>query len=152
MEADFNKIIEIKEREAYRAMLFMEQIDQREKTLVFCASQLHALAVRDPHHQMKTSKEPNYCQRVTSDDGELGDQTCATFRTRKDHPDHPHHVQSFDRRDAPHIRNIVLCARSTRSSSSSRSSARHTTLRRKDYFTIYDFVKAYSTSAIGMGR
>ena len=53
-------------------MLFMEQIDQREKTLVFCATQDHALAVRDLINQLKTSKEPNYCQRVTADDGALG--------------------------------------------------------------------------------
>jgi len=45
-ETDFNKIIEIKEREAHRVKLFMDMIDQREKTLVFCASQAHALAVR----------------------------------------------------------------------------------------------------------
>ena len=42
-EADFNRIIEIKEREAYRVKLFMEQINQNEKTLVFCATQAHAL-------------------------------------------------------------------------------------------------------------
>ena len=71
-ETDFNKIIEIKEREAHRVKLFMEQIDQSEKTLVFCATQDHALAVRDLINQMKTSKDPNYCQRVTANDGELG--------------------------------------------------------------------------------
>src|SRR6266436_3714596 len=38
-EDDFNKIIEIKEREAHRVKLFMEQINQNEKTLVFCATQ-----------------------------------------------------------------------------------------------------------------
>lgn len=38
-EADFNRVIEIKERERYRVRLFMDMIDQREKTLVFCASQ-----------------------------------------------------------------------------------------------------------------
>src|SRR5674476_1409403 len=32
-EPDFNKIIEIKEREAHRVKLFMDQIDQKEKTL-----------------------------------------------------------------------------------------------------------------------
>ena len=37
-ETDFNKIIEIKEREAHRVKLFMEQINQNEKTLVFCAT------------------------------------------------------------------------------------------------------------------
>ena len=53
-EDDFNKIIEIKEREAHRVKLFMEQIIQKEKTLVFCATQDHALAVRDLVNQMKT--------------------------------------------------------------------------------------------------
>ena len=45
-EKDFNKIIEIKAREQHRVKLFMEQIDQREKTIVFCATQAHVLAVR----------------------------------------------------------------------------------------------------------
>jgi type I restriction enzyme R subunit len=45
-ESDFNKIIEIKAREAHRVKLFMEQINQKEKTLVFCATQDHALATR----------------------------------------------------------------------------------------------------------
>ncbi len=38
-EKDFNKTIKIREREAYRVKLFMEQINQSEKTLVFCATQ-----------------------------------------------------------------------------------------------------------------
>jgi type I restriction enzyme R subunit len=47
VESDFNRVIEIREREAHRVRLFMQMIDQREKTLVFCATQDHALAVRD---------------------------------------------------------------------------------------------------------
>ena len=53
-ESNFNKIIEIKERERKRVEIFMSQIDQREKTLVFCATQDHALAVRDLINQIKT--------------------------------------------------------------------------------------------------
>ena len=53
--------------EAYRVKLFMDQIDQREKTLVFCATQAHAALVRDLINQMKTSKDPNYCVRVTAE-------------------------------------------------------------------------------------
>jgi type I restriction enzyme, R subunit len=79
-ETDFNKIIEIKEREKKRVEIFMSQIDQREKTLVFCATQDHALAVRDLINQMKTSKEPNYCQRVTANDGTLGEQHLRDFQ------------------------------------------------------------------------
>jgi len=43
VEADFNRIIEIREREAYRVRIFMDQIASHEKTLVFCATQDHAL-------------------------------------------------------------------------------------------------------------
>jgi type I restriction enzyme R subunit len=51
------EVIEIKEREANRVRIFMEQINQNEKTLVFCATQDHALAVRDLINQIKTSKD-----------------------------------------------------------------------------------------------
>jgi type I restriction enzyme, R subunit len=79
-ESEFNRVIEIKEREKLRVKLFMEQIDPNEKTIVFCANQLHALAVRDLVNQMKTSKDPNYCQRVTADDGKLGEQYLRDFQ------------------------------------------------------------------------
>src|SRR5256886_3897749 len=38
-EPQFNRTIEIEARERYRVKLFMEQIDQHQKTLLFCASQ-----------------------------------------------------------------------------------------------------------------
>ena len=79
-EEDFNRIIEIKEREAHRVKIFMEQINQKEKTLVFCATQIHALAVRDLINQVKDSSDPNYCQRVTANDGELGNQYLRDFQ------------------------------------------------------------------------
>ena len=40
---------------------FMGQIDQRQKTLVFCATQEHAARVRDYINQVKTNPSPNYC-------------------------------------------------------------------------------------------
>ena len=46
-EGDFNRAIVIEERERYRVKVFMARINQKEKTLVFCARQDHALAVRD---------------------------------------------------------------------------------------------------------
>src|ERR1700694_3973286 len=79
-EGDFNKIIEIKEREAHRVKLFMDMMDQREKTLVFCATQDHALAVRDLINQYKVSSDPNYCVRVTANDGDLGEQFLREFQ------------------------------------------------------------------------
>jgi type I restriction enzyme R subunit len=102
-EKDFNKIIEIKEREAYRVKLLMGMIDQREKTIVFCATQIHALAVRDLINQMKTSTDPQYCVRVTANDGLLGRPGAAGVPgQRKDHPDHPDHVaEAFHRGGCP---------------------------------------------------
>lgn len=79
-ETDFNRIIEIRKREEVRVRLFMDLIKRNGKTLVFCANQAHALAVRDLINQMKTSRDPNYCQRVTADEGALGEQHLRDFQ------------------------------------------------------------------------
>jgi len=70
-EPDFNKIIEIKAREAKRVQIFMDEANQKEKAIIFCATQDHAAAVRDLVNQYKKSKDPNYCVRVTANDGEI---------------------------------------------------------------------------------
>jgi type I restriction enzyme R subunit len=145
-EDDFNKIIEIKEREAYRVKLFMEQIDQREKTLVFCATQVHALAVRDLINQMKTSTDPNYCQRVTANDGELGNQHLRDFQdNEKTIPTILTTSQKLSTGvDARNIRNIVLMRPIKTMIEFKQIIGRGTRLYDgKDYFTIYDFVEAY---------
>lgn len=46
-EYDFNRKIQIEERERSRVKTFMSEINQNEKTLVFCAKQAHAALVRD---------------------------------------------------------------------------------------------------------
>ncbi|VVM20647.1 Type I restriction-modification system, restriction subunit R (EC [uncultured Gammaproteobacteria bacterium] len=55
-EANFNKIIEIKEREAKRVQIFMDKANPNDKTIIFCATQVHAAAVRDLVNQYKDSK------------------------------------------------------------------------------------------------
>ena len=145
-EADFNKIIEIKEREKKRVEIFMEQINQNEKTLVFCASQLHALAVRDLINQLKTSKDPNYCQRVTADDGGLGEQHLRAFQdNEKTIPTILTTSQKLSTGvDARNIRNIVLMRPINSMIEFKQIIGRGTRLYDgKDYFTIYDFVKAH---------
>jgi type I restriction enzyme R subunit len=145
-EADFNKIIEIKEREAYRVKVFMEMINQREKTLVFCATQDHALAVRDLINQMKTSKDPNYCQRVTAKDGSLGDQHLRDFQdNEKTIPTILTTSQKLSTGvDARNIRNIILMRPINSMIEFKQIIGRGTRLYEgKDYFTIYDFVKAH---------
>jgi len=145
-EPDFNKIIEIKEREAYRVKLFMEQIDQREKTLVFCATQDHALAVRDLINQMKTSRDPNYCQRVTANDGALGEQHLRDFQdNERTIPTILTTSQKLSTGvDARNIRNIVLMRPINSMIEFKQIIGRGTRLYDgKDYFTIHDFVEAH---------
>ncbi len=145
-ETDFNKIIEIKEREAKRVRVFMDQINQNEKTLVFCATQDHALAVRDLINQMKTINDPNYCQRVTANDGELGEQHLRDFQDNdKTIPTILTTSQKLSTGvDARNIRNIVLMRPINSMIEFKQIIGRGTRLYDgKDYFTIYDFVKAY---------
>lgn len=146
VEEDFNRVIEIKERERYRVKLFMDMIDQTQKTIVFCATQEHALAVRDLINQMKTSREPNYCVRVTANDGELGDLHLRTFQdNEKSIPTILTTSQKLSTGvDARNIRNIVLMRPVNSIIEFKQIIGRGTRLfDGKDYFTIYDFVKAY---------
>jgi len=145
-EPDFNKIIEIKERERKRVEIFMSQMDQNEKTLVFCATQDHALAVRDLINQIKKSKDPNYCQRVTANDGELGEQHLRDFQdNEKTIPTILTTSQKLSTGvDARNIRNIVLMRPINSMIEFKQIIGRGTRLYDgKDYFTIYDFVKAH---------
>ncbi len=145
-ETDFNKIIEIKAREAHRVKLFMEEINQNEKTLVFCASQDHALAVRDLVNQMKASTDPNYCQRVTANDGALGEQHLRDFQdNEKSIPTILTTSQKLATGvDARNVRNIVLMRPINSMIEFKQIIGRGTRLYDgKDYFTVYDFVKAY---------
>ena len=145
-EKEFNRVIEIREREAYRVRKFMEQIDQREKTLVFCASQEHALVVRDLINQTKTSTDPLYCVRVTADDGALGDQYLRDFQdNEKTIPTILTTSQKLSTGvDARNVRNIVLLRPVTTMIEFKQIIGRGTRLYDgKDYFTIYDFVRAH---------
>jgi type I restriction enzyme R subunit len=145
-EADFNRIIEIREREKARVRQFMAQIDQREKTLVFCATQEHALAIRDAINQIKTSSDPDYCQRVTANDGARGEQWLRDFQdNEKTIPTILTTSQKLSTGvDARNVRNIVLLRPVNSMIEFKQIIGRGTRLYDgKDYFTIYDFVKAH---------
>src|SRR3989344_4978431 len=109
-EDDFNKIIEIKEREAKRVRILMDEINKNDKTIVFCATQAHAAAVRDLINQMKENKDSNYCVRVTANDGERGEQFLREFQdNEKTIPTILTTSQKLSTGvDARNIRNIVL--------------------------------------------
>lgn len=146
VEKDFNRVIEIMERERYRVRLFMDAIDQRQKTLVFCATQEHALAMRDLVNQMKTSTDPNYCVRVTADDGEEGERQLRVFQdNEKTIPTILTTSQKLSTGvDARNVRNIVLMRPINSMIEFKQIIGRGTRLfEGKDHFTIYDFVRAY---------
>ena len=145
-EADFNKIIVIKEREAKRVRVVMDEINQNEKTIIFCATQDHALAVRDLVNQYKKSKEPNYCVRVTANDGARGDQHLREFQdNEKTIPTILTTSQKLSTGvDARNVRNIVLMRPVNSMIEFKQIIGRGTRLfDGKEYFTIYDFVDAY---------
>lgn len=145
-EADFNRKLIIDEREQSRVAEFMAQIDPRQKTLVFCATQDHAARVRNFINQIKTSRDPNYCVRVTADDGALGEQHLRTFQdNEKTVPTILTTSQKLSTGvDALNIRNIVLL-RPIRSMIEFKQIIGRSTrvFDNKYFFTVYDFVKAH---------
>lgn len=145
-ESDFNTRIIIPERELARVKEFMEQIDQRQKTLVFCATQNHAALVRDLINQVKTSTNPNYCHRVTAADGAIGDQHLRDFQdNEKTIPTILTTSQKLSTGvDARNVRHIVLMRPIRSMIEFKQIIGRGTrTYDGKDFFTIWDFVRAH---------
>ncbi len=145
-EGDFNTRIIIEERELSRVKEFMSQIDQRQKTLVFCATQDHAALVRDLINQVKDSTNPNYCHRVTADDGAVGEQHLRDFQDNdKTIPTVLTTSQKLSTGvDARNIRHIVLMRPIRSMIEFKQIVGRGTrTYEGKDFFTIWDFVKAH---------
>jgi type I restriction enzyme, R subunit len=145
-EADFNRIIVIKEREAKRVRILLDEINQNEKAVVFCATQDHALAVRDLINQMKDSSDPHYCVRVTANDGARGEQYLREFQdNEKSIPTILTTSQKLSTGvDARNIRNIVLMRPINSMIEFKQIVGRGTRLfDGKEYFTILDFVDAY---------
>ncbi len=154
-EPDFNRIIEIKAREAKRVNVFMAEINQNEKAIVFCATQDHAAAVRDLVNQCRgfsrdathgVSADPFYCVRVTANDGALGEQYLREFQdNEKTIPTILTTSQKLSTGvDARNIRNIILMRPINNMIEFKQIIGRGTRLfDGKEYFTIYDFVDAY---------
>ena len=145
-EPDFNRIIEIKAREAKRVQIFMDEANQNEKTIIFCATQDHAAAVRELVNQYKKNKNPNYCVRVTANDGEIGEQFLREFQdNEKTIPTVLTTSQKLSTGvDARNIRNIVLMRPVNQIIEFKQIVGRGTRLfDGKEFFTIYDFVDAY---------
>ncbi len=145
-ENEFNRIIEIKERERARVCLFMQQAHPDEKSLVFCATQEHAALIRDLINQESPSTAHNYCVRVTADDGALGEQYLREFQdNEKSVPTILTTSQKLSTGvDARNVRNIVLLRPVNSMIEFKQIVGRGTRLfEGKAFFTLYDFVRAY---------
>jgi type I restriction enzyme R subunit len=143
---DYGRKIIIDQVERFRVKKFLNEINQNHKTLVFCATQAHAAAIRDLINQESESKNTEYCQRVTADDGKMGEQALKYFQdNEKSIPTILTTSQKLSTGvDAPEIRNIVLLRPVNSMIEFKQIIGRGTRLfDGKDYFTVYDFVKAH---------
>jgi type I restriction enzyme R subunit len=142
---EFNVSIEIREREKHRVREFLRNMNSNEKTIVFCASQNHALVIRDIINELKDSSNPQYCVRVTADDGAIGDQYLEAFRdNEKTIPTILTTSQKLSTGvDARNIRNIVIFRPINSMIEFKQIIGRGTRLYEgKDFFTIHDFENA----------
>jgi type I restriction enzyme R subunit len=145
-ENDFNRTIEIVEREARRVQIFLEEANQNEKAIIFCANQAHAALIRDLVNQHAKSRDPFYCVRVTANDGEEGERLLREFQdNEKTIPTILTTSQKLSTGvDARNIRNIVLLRPVNSMIEFKQIVGRGTRLfDGKEFFTIYDFVDAY---------
>ena len=144
-EGDFNRIIEIREREKKRVQLLLDKINLNEKTLIFCASIRHAGIVRDIINELIKNKKAGFCERVTSKDGEIGEMHLRHFQ---DNEKLIPTILTTSRKlntgvDARNIRNIALMRPVNNIIEFKQIIGRGTRLyNEKKYFTIIDFVGA----------
>jgi type I restriction enzyme R subunit len=145
-EAAFNRIIQIKERELHRVRTLLNEIKLNEKTIIFCASQAHAALIRDLINQEVRPRDPNYCVRVTADDGGSGEAFLELFQQNsRTIPTILTTSQKLSTGvDAKNVRNIVLMRPINSMIEFKQIIGRGTrTFEGKNYFTVYDFVKAH---------
>jgi type I restriction enzyme, R subunit len=145
-QEEMNKIIEIQAAEEYKVKLLLSMMNQNQKTIVFCATQIHALAIRNLINQHSTSTNTQYCVRVTADEGAIGDQALKYFQdNERTIPTVLTTSQKLSTGvDAPELRNVVLMRPVKSMIEFKQIIGRGTRLfDGKDYFTVYDYVSAY---------
>ena len=144
-EVDFYKgNIKIRQRDEARVKEFLSKIDETEKAIVFCATQTHAAEVRDMINAYR--KKKGYCERVTANDGEIGEAFLEEFKNNE--KTIPTILTTSEKLstgvDARNVRHIVLLRPVNSMIEYKQIVGRGTRIYDgKYYFTIWDFVKAY---------
>lgn len=143
-QRDLGLIAHIKEREEHRVLELLKVIGPDEKTLIFCQSQLAASAIRDlmNHH---AGLGPDYCQRVTADEGPRGDAFLKSFRNTDS--TRPLVLTTSTKLstgvDARQVKNVVLMRPVPNIIEFKQIVGRGTRISAdKDYFTLIDFAGA----------
>jgi type I restriction enzyme R subunit len=140
---ELNSVVLIKQREEARVIEFLNGINSKEKTLVFCSNQERARHIRDLFNQHKTEKDPNYCVRVTADEGTIGDKMLRLFQENEKL--FPTILTTSEKLstgiDAHNVRHIVFFRQAHDIIEFKQIIGRGTRLfDTKNYFTIHDFV------------
>ncbi len=145
-QTQYNKTLFIEAYEQYNVKVLMEQINPKEKTIVFCANQAHAALIRDLVNQNAKSKDPFYCVRVTANDGEEGERLLREFQdNEKTIPTILTTSQKLSTGvDARNVRNVVLLRPVGSMIEFKQIVGRGTRLfDGKEFFTIYDYFDNY---------
>lgn len=146
-KVDMNRVIVIPEREEALVRIMLREIDEKQKTIVFCMNEAHALMIRDFINKHKKSDDPNYCVRVTASEGAIGDQWLRVFRdNEKTIPTILTTSQKLSTGvDARNLRFVVLMRPVGSMVEFKQIVGRGTRVYEgKDYFTIVDFYDNYT--------
>lgn len=147
-EKDFYRgHIRIRERDEERVKELLGKISPMDKTIIFCYNQPHAMEIMGMVNKFQKAdpKTPDYCKRVTADDGDQGEQYLKEFQNNeKLLPVVLTTSQKLSTGvDARNVRNIVLMRPVNSMVEFKQIIGRGTRLYdNKYYFTIYDFVGA----------
>ena len=147
-EKDFYRgRIRIRERDEERVRELLSKINPMDKTIIFCYNQPHAMEIMGMVNKYQKLEEPtpDYCRRVTANDGEEGERFLREFQNNeKAFPVVLTTSQKLSTGvDARNVRNIVLMRPVNSMVEFKQIVGRGTRLfDEKFYFTIYDFVGA----------
>ena len=145
-EQDFYRgDIQMRERDEHRVKELLNKIDPNEKTIVFCATQAHALEIAAMINLHKKVPDNNYCERVTADDGDQGERMLKMFQNNDLlRPTILTTSQKLSTGvDARNVRNIVLLRPVNNMVEFKQIMGRGTRLfDGKFFFTLYDYVGA----------
>ncbi|MFU8973213.1 EcoAI/FtnUII family type I restriction enzme subunit R [Chryseobacterium wangxinyae] len=143
--SDFENKIIVEDRTVLIARAILTNIREMDKTIVFCVNQEHALMMRDAINKHKSVRDPHYCVRVTSDEGEIGKRLLERFQDNdKDIPTILTSSQMLTTGvDARNVRNVVLVRVINSMVEFKQIVGRGTRIfDNKDFFTIIDFTGA----------